>query len=168
MRSEATAHPSRKPSPERDLCVAAAGSSVRGAPASGHISRRTASGEAPVFIITAEFGTFEGWPPATIADAIRDPFAALGIVVLLRPETKDGGGLYDGASYDFSMRPRIGTAIGDPRCTDPRLTGARRGRSPVNACQCCRRRPAHCAPLRGGRVQLLIRRDGQKQPRGRC
>ena len=59
--------------------------------------------DAPIFIVTAEFRTFAGWTPEKIANAIRDPFAGLGVVVALRPELQAGGGLYNGGSYEFAM-----------------------------------------------------------------
>ncbi len=62
-----------------------------------------APAEAPIFIVSAEFSNFPGWTPAAIADAIRDPFAVLGVFVALRPELQAGGGLYNGGSYEFAM-----------------------------------------------------------------
>ncbi len=59
--------------------------------------------DAPIFIVTAEFGDFSGWTPEKIANAIRSPLAALGVVVALRPELQAGGGLYNGGSYEFAM-----------------------------------------------------------------
>ena len=59
--------------------------------------------DAPIFIVTAEFENFSGWTPEKIANAIRGPLAALGVVVALRPELQAGGGLYNGGSYEFAM-----------------------------------------------------------------
>ena len=59
--------------------------------------------EGPIFIVTREFNYFQGWTAGEIADAIRAPFAALGVTVFYRPDLDRGGGLDNEDSLEFSF-----------------------------------------------------------------
>ena len=55
------------------------------------------------YVVTADAGNMRGWTPESLAAAIREPLAEIGIAVECRPSQHGGGGLRGLADDDSTL-----------------------------------------------------------------